>query len=80
MGSVACAYLNPKTYAYWIVNDRLYDVDRGRKTIVNPKNKDTLSSPGRFGFLTEPVWSVLLILNFTINFSFPTACHFSLHQ
>ena len=22
--------------------------------IVNPKNKETLSSPGRFGFLTEP--------------------------
>ena len=24
------------------------------KTIVNCKNKKTLSSPGRFGFLTEP--------------------------
>ena len=22
--------------------------------IVDPKNKETLSSPGRFGFLTEP--------------------------
>ena len=30
------------------------------------KNKETLSSPGRFGFLTEPTQSVLLILNFTI--------------
>ena len=34
--------------------------------IVKPKNKETLSSPGRFGFLTEPAQSVLLILNFTL--------------
>ena len=32
------------------------------------KNKETLSSPGRFGFLTEPMQTVLLILNFTIVF------------
>ena len=37
-------------------------------SIVNRKNKETLSSPGRFGFLTEPAQDVLLILNFTINF------------
>ena len=36
-------------------------------TIVKPKNKETLSSPGRRGFLTSPVHSVQLILNFTIN-------------
>ena len=41
--------------------------DEKPKTIVNRKNKETLSSPGRFGFLTEPAQSVLLILNFTIN-------------
>ena len=35
--------------------------------IVTSKNKETLSSPGRFGFLTEPTQSVLLILNFTIK-------------
>ena len=34
---------------------------------VKSKNKEPLSSPGRFGFLTEPVRSVLLILNFTIK-------------
>ncbi len=33
---------------------------------MKPKNKETLSSPGRFGFLTEPMQSVPLILNFTI--------------
>ena len=38
--------------------------------IVNRKNKETLSSPGRFGFLTEPAQRVLLILNFTINNKF----------
>ena len=38
--------------------------------IVKPKNKETLSSPGRFGFLTEPTQSVLLILNFTIIVDF----------
>ena len=32
MDGVTCVYLNPKTYAYWIVNDRIYDVDRGGKT------------------------------------------------
>ena len=37
------------------------------KTIVKPKNKETLSSPGRRGFLTSPVHSAQLILNFTIN-------------
>ena len=36
------------------------------KTIVKPKNKETLSSPGRRGFLTSPVHSAQLILNFTI--------------
>ena len=35
-------------------------------SIVKPKNKETLSSPGRRGFLTSPVHSVQLILNFTI--------------
>ena len=35
--------------------------------IVDPKNKWTLSAPGRFGFLTEPAQDVLLILNFTIK-------------
>ena len=37
------------------------------RIIVNRKNKETLSSPGRFGFLTEPAQGVLLILNFTID-------------
>ena len=38
--------------------------------IVKYKNKETLSPPGRFGFLTEPTQSVLLILNFTIFLNF----------
>ena len=37
--------------------------------IVDPKNKWTLSAPGRFGFLTEPAQDVLLILNFTITYN-----------
>ena len=36
------------------------------KLIVNPKNKEALSAPGKRGFLTSPMQSVQLILNFTI--------------
>ena len=39
------------------------------RLIGNPKNKETLSSTGRFGFLTEPTQSVPLILKFTISFA-----------
>ena len=35
--------------------------------IVNSKNKYTLSLPGRFGFLTEPMLSVQVITGSTIN-------------
>ena len=45
---------------------------------MKPKNKETLSSPGRRGFLTSPVHSAQLILNFTINApkSYPGAFSF----
>jgi len=51
---------------------RIYDrpltaAEVTRNFIVDPKNKWTLSAPGRFGFLTEPAQDVQLILNFTIN-------------
>ena len=49
------------------LGNRIY---RSGVFIVNRKNKETLSSPGRFGFLTEPAQGVLLILNFTIVHNF----------
>ena len=30
-GIVTCVYVNPKTQAYWIIDYRIYDVDRDRK-------------------------------------------------
>ena len=41
---------------------------------MKPKNKITLSSPGRFGFLTEPAQSILLILNFTNHNALVSSC------
>jgi hypothetical protein len=32
IGIVTCVYVNPKTQAYWIIDYRLYDVDRDGKT------------------------------------------------
>lgn len=32
IGIVTCVYVNPKTHAYWIIDYRLYDVDRDGKT------------------------------------------------
>ena len=32
IGIVTCVYVNPKTRAYWIIDYRLYDVDRDGKT------------------------------------------------
>ena len=46
-------------------------LQRKLQSIVKPKNKETLSSPGRRGFLTSPVHSAQLILNFTIKLSGP---------
>ena len=50
-----------------IVSEDIKELNQERQLIVKPKNKETLSSPGRFSFLTEPTQSVLLILNFTIK-------------
>ena len=32
IGLVTCVYVNPKTQAYWIIDYRIYDVDRDGKT------------------------------------------------
>ena len=32
IGIVTCVYVNPKTHAYWIIDYRIYDVDRDGKT------------------------------------------------
>ena len=32
IGIVTCVYVNPKTHAYWIIDYRIYDVDRDAKT------------------------------------------------
>ena len=32
IGIVTCVYVNPKTHTYWIIDYRLYDVDRDGKT------------------------------------------------
>ena len=32
IGIVTCVYVNPKTQAYWIIDDRIYDVARDGKT------------------------------------------------
>ena len=35
IGIVTCVYVNPKTHAYWIIDYRLYDVDRDGKSNSN---------------------------------------------
>ena len=32
IGIVTCLYVNPKTHAYWIIDYRIYDIDRDGKT------------------------------------------------
>ena len=32
IGIVTCVYVNPKTRAYWIIDYRIYDIDRDGKT------------------------------------------------
>ena len=32
IGIVTCVYVNPKTRVYWIIDDRIYDIDRDGKT------------------------------------------------
>ena len=32
IGIVTCVYVNPKTGAYWIIDYRIYDIDRDGKT------------------------------------------------
>ena len=32
IGIVTCVYVNPKTHAYWVIDYRIYDVDRDGKT------------------------------------------------
>ena len=36
IGIVPCVYVNPKTRAYWIIDYRIYDVDRDGKTKLKP--------------------------------------------
>ena len=36
IGIVTCVYVNPKTRAYWIIDYRIYDVDRDGKTKLQP--------------------------------------------
>ena len=36
IGIVTCVYVNPKTHTYWIIDSRIYDVDRDGKTKLKP--------------------------------------------
>ena len=36
IGIVPCVYVNPETRAYWIIDYRIYDVDRDGKTKLKP--------------------------------------------
>ncbi len=57
IGIVTCVYVNPKTRAYWIIDYRLYDVDRDGKT----KLEHVLDMLGNAHFVKRLPFQTVLI-------------------